>query len=269
MSILMPQAAIQAPSLLVPRRKPTGPVRLDRANSLCKDIAFYRAYGPVNNTDLVSGNRAVIGASSGYVNNKTGQCLESNVTNDGGEYVDIQVLPSSVTGYPLTVMMLVELDIGASQWATLLGNPYSTSSWAAPYWNFDFCRYSTSTNMGIAVQNSAHSNYTYSATIGYDTANGPTLLGVTFGAGNSQNIIFFRMDSTGLTTDTVSPAATFDGRVFSTITRWATFNEGNTSPPSDQGFNGRVWWTGVWFRKFSTEMITSMFNNPYQILLPA
>ena len=267
MGLIMPQALTQAPALFVPKRKPVGPVKIDWSHPIAKGLVYYNVHSSANHTDLVTREPIELASDAYYGNTPYGPA-GLNASTSGNFKVNIERPPVTSSAYAFTLLTCIEVTTLAA-WGTFLASCYNESTWSSsPYWNLALTRSSSNSTLAFIARYPAGQYEGYGASLTYLTGSEPTLFGASFPAGTGQNVTLHKINSTvGNTTETVTGSAAFDAREWGTLTNWCTFNTGSAG--ANAGTQGKAYWSGCWGRELTKTEIQSLYNNPYQFLVPA
>jgi len=110
----LPDPRFEMPDLLIPGRKPTGPVEIDLTHPLAKNLRVLKIFN--SNTDLVSNTIQDFGIAAGLTVTDRGKAYKgSGNNNDNNSYCNLPILDySNITG--MTVIAFVKWPVDASNY---------------------------------------------------------------------------------------------------------------------------------------------------------
>ena len=256
---------LREPNLWVPGKKPVGNVKIDHSHPMAKDLLTFQIPSEKYNRELVSNKQSVLHTNGSYGVDATDPYLESTSDTTGGSYTsfDKPVIPD--VGYAFTVLVFCQIS-SLAQYGEIVSFPWKETTWTDPYSNFNLSRDNELDILRVQGidfkdQISPSSTFSYVST-------SPIMIGCTCASGTSTPE-WYRYEK-GEPPIIHGAARQALGTRF-----WDTFDTGigllqrNVPAYQGEGGTGKIWWSAFWFRKLSTTEVESMYNDPYQFLIPA
>jgi len=258
--VLLPQASMQAPALLVPRRKPLGPVKIDWSHRYTKGLTFYLYVTPKGQlVDLVA-NKAFPAVDATRQFGPNGAELYFNGSTDAALIGDDPRW--DVTNTNLSCMWaFTGQSTGAQQMICSKDSSTTGRSWISSVTSA-----ATKTDFGVAFlpANNDYSSFVSPDgcwTIGKEAILAAHITSITACAGWADGVPVTMTKTPEQTADTFTVQATSTA-VYLGYRPYSGFNNRLT---------GSISWYAQWFGSpyFDNVMAASMARNPYQILIPA
>ena len=254
------EALLREPNLWVPGKKPVGPVKIDSASSMARDISAYFVTLPINGAvDIVNGNMPSVIAGAGWESCSEGLGWR---TSADGHYIQYPYIPAYGLPTDFTIFWrgYIYGEVAASMgFMGSRSGPLSNGEWGF-YSNGD----ATIDELQFLIKDNNGTNF--------------------FLPDSTWPAVHPELYSIVMTMDTATPTATSYvqyGR------NKRTGTEGGTGVPfpftsngsdlflnelSDaftSGIDAILLSAGIWNRKLSEHEAWALNNDPYQFLIPA
>ena len=254
MTLIVDEVMLREPNLLVPGKKPVGPVKIDWSHSLSNGLKSFIVPLQINGAvDLVKGNLPTV-LTSTWVARLQGQALENaDPTSSLTDQVAYKDDPDYALGaYPFTVVWSGYLYSypGAAAGLMARDSSFGAGLWGVYYSDTEFkwACYSSS------FQVTGFSSFT-------DAQNLPKRVTVIITCDGVSKLNKYTNNIKYTVTDANLIPTGAGTHIFK-------FNQyGNTG--NSDGIDGYTYHTGIWHRQLSDVECEQIYADPYQILIPA
>jgi len=249
---------LREPGLLVPGRKPTGPVRIDWAHPLTRGLAVCTVFQDRFPKELTTGLVVNLRNEIHQVQNR----LVGDDTTDNVAYFQAPLLYGSAN---VSTVWSGQIDTWGTNTA-LWGIPYSNSAWVSPYLAFGFARDSTNDRMKAFYARSGGGFSQEFSNTGYIITATPVTYGLTMRPGSGGSARFFLDGDFHSVDSSLASTAAIDWGGNNDLCVCGSDRYGNNS--GSESIQGYCEYLYIYNRLLSDWEHAELYRDPYQFLVP-